>query len=280
MNRLVSIASLVSLASMVAGCFESHQNQQALRGDDCYVCHTPEYDATSQPPHGDARFQTTCVDCHRTTSWQPALGGLHPAPRGDKATFLLDGSPHADIACMDCHDLDLPSLSYPLPDPVPPEQRGLNADCIQCHPNDAYHADAHQGVVSATGGAYQTYRADVPNFCRTCHPEGTARKHPNDRFRVKGNEHHDRPCTSCHIRANGPDDFGQNTSCTGCHDDGGAHVLTGEDGMNAKHVEFSNYPGCRDRPPIETNPPRTLTAENFCLHCHPNGGGGRNASCE
>lgn len=261
MTRPWSIVPLACLAALV-GCFESHSNQlQELRGTDCAVCHTIEYDATSQPPHAATGFPTTCADCHRSSDWQPALGGLHPAPRtfltatGDNETFLLEGV-HDNLACLGCHDLDVPR-----PSGSPP--RGFDTNCIQCHPNDAYQRDAHVGIVSATNEPYQ-YRADIPSFCRACHPQGTASKHPNTVFPRAGN--HNVACASCHLRADGPDTDGTNTSCieAGCH-----HTLSWSDGKHDDIDDRVQYTNARNAPPTGN-----ITPKNFCRLCHRGGGGG------
>jgi hypothetical protein len=199
----------------VGSCMQSHDgNRQAIRSDDCVTCHLVDYDATSVPPHamvptatGTVAFPKTCGDCHRTTSWQPALG-LHPPP----PKFLLVDVPpkitmHDDLKCLGCHDLDL----------APTSTGGANTNCLQCHPDTADLADAHVGTKGPIGQAY-TYAPAVANFCLGCHLDGTARHHPNDKFPRTGP--HATSCTSCHDRLSGvPDMAGMNTTCirSGCH---------------------------------------------------------------
>jgi len=259
MTRLPIALWLVSLCA----CFESHDRTQQVRGEDCVMCHRADFDATSMPAHAapEVGFPTTCADCHRASDWRPALEGLHPAPDTytepdpdggvRNQTFLIDRGPHAPIKCVVCHDLDVPRPDLPAA-----ARRGFNTDCIQCHPDDAFQQDAHQGVISATGGPYTAYRSDVRNFCRTCHPTGDALNHPRDRFPLTGG--HTR-CSSCHLRATGPDAGGRNTSCIGA----GCHALSK---MDAEHEERS-YTTYRNAPP----PP--LTAATFCRAggCHPDG---------
>jgi hypothetical protein len=260
MTRLPIAPWLVSLCA----CFESHGQTREIRSEDCVLCHRADFDATSMPIHSapDVDFPTTCASCHRSIDWRPALEGRHPAPgtytgldpmgQVQNQTFLIDRGPHASVRCLTCHDLDVD-----LPDVPVAQRRGFNTDCLQCHPNDAYQQDAHAGVVSAIGGPYTTYRADVGNFCLACHPAGDALNHPRDRFPLTGG--HDGRCTSCHVRAMGPDKGGQNTTClaSGCHSLGRT---------DAEHEERS-YATYRSAPP----PP--LTTSNFCRAggCHPDG---------
>jgi len=263
MNRRFVFAAIVILGGM-GGCFESHTNVQELRGTDCVLCHSDDYDATAMPIHSapTVGFPTTCADCHRTTDWYPALGGLHPSPNTFRNatnlndTFLIDKSSanpnqHKNIPCLSCHDLDTPRP----PDPVP---RGWDTNCIGCHPNDAHLQDAHRGVTPANGTTYQ-YRADVPNFCLSCHPQGTAEGHPTSVFPLRGE--HNRGCASCHDRATGPDTAGANTNCTqsGCHPNEDRH-----------HGEVGKYSADKAGP----WPRPDLNARNFCRMCHRSGGGG------
>lgn len=251
---------LVSLCA----CFESHGGTQEVRSEDCVLCHRADFDATSRPVHTapNVGFPTTCASCHRATDWAPALGGLHPVPntyteldpQGQvrNATFLIDRGPHATIKCLTCHDLDVPAPNVP-----PAQRRGFNTDCIQCHPNDAAHQDAHAGAVSVTGGPYTTYRSDVRNFCASCHPTGEASSHPKTKFPLTGG--HNKPCASCHDRSKGPDMNGLNTTCIAA----GCHSLSR---MDAEHEE-RNYTTFRNAPPAP------LTKSNFCRAggCHPDG---------
>jgi hypothetical protein len=251
------------LGSLCA-CFESHDRTQEVRSDDCVLCHQADFDATSTPVHAapGVGFPTTCANCHRASDWSPALEGLHPAPNTyteldpmgqvQNQTFVIDTGPHAEVKCVLCHDLDVALPAVPAA-----QRRGFGTDCLQCHPDDAFHQDSHAGAISATGGPYTTYRADVRNFCLACHPTGDALNHPRDRFPITGN--HDRPCTSCHVRSMGPDDDGRNTTCIAS----GCHSLSK---MDAEHDE-------RSYATYRSSPPAPLTTSNFCraAGCHPDG---------
>lgn len=238
------------LVLLVAGsCTQSHDaNRIAIRGDDCVTCHLADYDATTAPPHGMVpgvagaqQFPTSCADCHRTTSWQPAVGGLHPPP----PRFPIASGPHDAIRCLACHDLDLAASST----------GGANTNCLQCHPDSADLRDSHTGVRSATGQSY-AYNSAIANFCLTCHPAGLANKHPDARFPRTGP--HDAPCTSCHDRASGvPDMAGMNTTCINA----GCHSLTKTDGQHRENgARYTQIRGDGSN-------------RHFCLdsRCHPDG---------
>lgn len=237
--------ALIVTTALLAACFESHKGVQELRGDDCYTCHVDDYDATSMPVHTapTVDFPTACVNCHKTTDWQPALEGNHPA----EIVFPIQSGAHATTPCLQCHDLDVGL----------PSSAGANTNCIGCHPNDAYQRDAHVGTTSVAGTPYQ-YRADIANFCLVCHPKGTALKHPDDKFPRTGD--HNASCVTCHDRSAGNDAQGANTTClvSGCHS------LGEEDGQ---HREVNNYTATRNGPWPQPN----LTSRNFCRVCHPRG---------
>jgi hypothetical protein len=236
MTRLALLFSLVWLA----GCFQDHPSgQQELMGTDCVGCHQTDYAATTAPVHRDMPqvFSTTCASCHRTVNWKPALEGLH------SDVFVIASGKHTDIACLGCHDLATGQ----------PSTRGANTNCLQCHPDDQVLRDAHDGVTSATDAPYQ-YLADVPNFCLSCHPAGTADIHPDNKFRRTGS--HDVPCARCHDRTAGPDTKGANVTCV----DSACHSIGMMDGLEDHNK--------RDVMPQYVNLRGGGTSRNFCHQCH------------
>lgn len=228
----------VIVACLLVACTRSHEGQQELRQGECVNCHTAEYDATTAPVHATAGFPTTCVDCHRTIDWVPALEGIHPEPR-----FAVTAGAHGGLACLGCHDLDA----------MLPSAAGANTNCLQCHPDDAYQRDSHVGVKGPAGQTY-AYTPAQRNFCLTCHPAGTALKHPRDRFPFT-EKHTTSHCSTCHDRASGlPDQGGMNTNCLAS----GCHSLTEEDGEHREHDGYGTARGDGSN-------------RHFCLQCHPTG---------
>jgi hypothetical protein len=197
-------AILIALMSLGA-CFQAHPSgQRELAGQDCYTCHTADYEATAAPVpiHRDMPqvFSTTCANCHRMSSWKPALEGLH------NDLFIVAQGPHTQIACQDCHDLDT----------ALPSKLGANTTCIGCHPDSAPLTAQHVGVFLWVNKPY-VYTASVPNFCLDCHPTGIREQHPDDKFQLSG--FHRVACGECHDRTTGPDAKGLNVTCTEakCH---------------------------------------------------------------
>ncbi len=227
---------------LLAGCFESHSsNMKELANEDCYTCHTPDYQGTTAPIHPQNAdvYSTACVNCHRTTGWMPALKGLH------SNVFIIDSGVHTNIKCLVCHDLDQGEDST----------KGANTNCLQCHPNTAALDTSHQGVLSVTGAPYQ-YVDTAVHFCLDCHPDGRAPKHPDNLFPRTNN--HNVACASCHVRTDGSDVMGMNTTCTdsACH-----HTLSWSDGRH--NGDVGRYGTVRGNG----------GNKHFCLDsgCHPDG---------
>ncbi|HET7501565.1 MAG TPA: hypothetical protein VFK02_11195 [Kofleriaceae bacterium] len=236
MIRIAPALAALVLASL-AGCFQSHaSDQQELAGTDCYSCHQRDYAATTAPVHPATPgvFSTACDGCHRTIGWKPALEGLH------SEAFIIATGPHAPFGCLECHDLAT----------AQPSKAGANTSCIQCHPDDAHQGETHAGVTTVTGAPYR-YESTIPNFCLSCHPDGTAAAHPDRLFARTGN--HAVPCGDCHDRTAGSDKQGANVTCVDarCH-----HTLSVSDGID--HHGTLDYQSARGNG----------TSRNFCHQCH------------
>jgi hypothetical protein len=163
------------------------------------------------------------------TAWQPALGGGHP-----EANFPIAGGPHK-VACQSCHDLALGNSAG-----------GQNTDCLTCHPR-APTDPKHAGV---TDYAFDTAK---PHFCLSCHPDGTAAKHPEDRFPITTGAHRNIQCGDCHDSTLGSSAGGMNANCTGCHS--GEHAMAT---MVSKHRGVGDFVW-------------SDSDKKFCLMCHSDG---------
>jgi hypothetical protein len=233
MTRLAAVIACLGLAA----CFQAHPSgQQELAGRECYTCHVNEYETTSAPVHRDTPqvYSTTCQTCHRMTAWQPALEGAH------SEMFVIAQGPHANIACLGCHDLAS----------AMPSKLGANTNCIQCHPDSAPLTAGHAGVTLFAGSPYK-YESSVPNFCLQCHPAGLQELHPDQLFARKVN--HAVVCAACHDRTAGPDTKGANVTCVdaACH-----HTLKRTDGTEGH--EDGDYKRSRGNG----------SNRAFCHECH------------
>ena len=117
----------------------------------CVGCHQADYDMS--PYMGHDTFPTTCMDCHTTSAWVPALDGAHP--EGD---FPISRGPHEGYACLDCHNPDLGS-----------SVDGMNTDCVGCHEGE--HTLERSDRQHREENDYNSVGAP-PNFCLECHPTG------------------------------------------------------------------------------------------------------------
>lgn len=227
----------LAIACLLAACFHAHpEGQRELAGQDCYSCHTTDYEATAAPVHRTTPdvFSTTCANCHRMTGWQPAVEGAH------SQAFVIAQGDHAQIPCQGCHDLDSGK----------PSKLGANTNCLGCHPDQPVLTTSHAGVTLFAGSPY-TYQPAVPNFCLECHPAGTAEQHLDTAFARKAD--HAVVCSECHDRTAGPDDKGANVTCveSRCH-----HTVKQTDDTDGhKDGDYKKARG-------------NAASRNFCHKCH------------
>jgi len=205
----------------------------------CIGCHLGNHERAVQDPNhlGRPGYPTGtapvnfCLTCHPD--------GTASAARHPEALFPVETGPHSAFTCTDCHDATRGVNTG-----------GANTNCVDCHTGE--HDRATVDAAHAGRSGYPTGPA-APNFCLTCHPDGSAAAaaHPETRFSITGT--HRMECSDCHNTALGPNAGGQNTDCVGCHE--GVHTRAQ---LDPKHSGVSGYPGDTSRP-------------NFCLRCHPDG---------
>lgn len=118
---------------------------------ECVGCHRADYDASPYPGHSG--FPTSCADCHSTTSWRPAMAGVHPESR-----FPIATGAHSPFQCLDCHD---PALG--------PATAGMNTDCIGCHTGEHSRSRVDSQHREVSG---YPFGDPNPHFCLSCHPAG------------------------------------------------------------------------------------------------------------
>ncbi len=113
---------------------------------DCYSCHRPDYEATTDPNHVAANFSRDCTQCHTTATFSGARYTEH-----DARSFPIYSGEHRGKwdRCSDCHTV---SNNY------------AQFSCFQCHSQS--ETDSEHRDVSG-------YRYDS-NACYECHPRGEA----------------------------------------------------------------------------------------------------------
>ncbi len=197
----------------IQNCFSCHiQGRSDFKGisTDCYSCHKQNYMLAKNPDHMQAKFSTTCSDCHTTTSFTTA------AFNHNNTGFPLTGV-HANLQCAQCHasgytNTPTACVSCHLKDynaatsPVNHTAAGLPQTCGDCHGTTAPFTTStfnHTTVGFTLTGAHTTVA------CENCH-KGTVVGTPTD-------------CYSCHTAdfasTTSPSHTAQNFShdCTQCH---------------------------------------------------------------
>ncbi len=164
-------------------CTQCHAAGYTGTPTDCYACHRPDYEATTNPGHATAGIPTTCVTCHSTTAWSPAQFNHNTT------AFPLTGA-HVAQACVACH-----ATAY----------TGTPTDCYACH--QASYAGATNPNHASAG---------YPTTCVTCHSttawSPAQFNHNTTAFPLTG-AHTATACASCHTTGYN----GTPTDCYACH---------------------------------------------------------------
>jgi len=176
----------------------------------CVSCHQPDFDKTSDPPHGTAGFATTCATCHTTTTW---LGAVFDH---NTTLFPLTGA-HAPLSCASCHAdgvfkgkpttcVSCHQANYATTNDPPHGAAGFATTCADCHTMTTWAGATfnHSATLFPLTGAH------LAASCSACHSDGVYKGKPTT-------------CVSCHK----PDYDGTNnpphaaagygTDCTTCH---------------------------------------------------------------
>ncbi len=195
----------------IANCFSCHAPGTNFKGltTDCYPCHKQQYMAAKNPDHVQAKFPTTCQDCHNIYSFTQATFNHNTTG------FPLTGA-HASVSCQSCHTAgytNTPSDCYSChskdyagtTDPNHVAQ-GFSHDCSQCHSTTNW-GDAnfdHSTTGFALTGAHAT------TTCNSCHTSGYTTPPPTT-------------CYGCHqstyqsTTAPNHTASGLPQTCQGCH---------------------------------------------------------------
>ncbi|MCB9068851.1 MAG: hypothetical protein H6629_13705 [Calditrichae bacterium] len=150
---------------------------------ECYSCHQPDFEGTTDPGHVQNNFSFDCTLCHSTSAWEPATFD-HNA-----TDFPLTGA-HIGLDCLSCH-----SSGY----------AGTPTACVSCHEDD-FQATTDPNHIAAA----------FPLECEVCHStvawEPAIFDHDNTDFPLTG-AHTGVDCNSCHASGY----TGTPTACVSCH---------------------------------------------------------------
>ena len=174
-------------AMIAQNCVACHNGDYINTPNECVGCHLDDYNATTNPNHQSAQFNTDCIICHNEDAWQPSTFDH------DGQYFPINSGTHMGewTQCTDCH---INSDNYAI------------FSCIVCHLNPETDLE-HPGV----GGYLYEDQA-----CLACHPTGEAMgafDHNTTGFPLTG-AHIGVLCLDCH--QNGYE--GTSSDCASCHD--------------------------------------------------------------
>jgi hypothetical protein len=134
----------LTLGHDIQDCTQCHTTgNYADASSDCVTCHQSTYNATTNPNHTSAGFNTDCATCHTTGGWTPATFDHEPF-------FPITSGKHSGFQCIECHTV---ANNYSV------------FSCITCHEhsNKADVDDDHSGE---SGYTYESIA------CYNCHPAG------------------------------------------------------------------------------------------------------------
>ncbi|MCP4573839.1 MAG: hypothetical protein GY838_15890 [bacterium] len=257
---------------------------------DCYACHRPDYEATTDPGHLGAGFGTDCERCHGVFAATWGAGDFNHPPSFpligahgglDCRECHTDGFSGAPTDCVSCHRSEYDNTS----EPVHPAA-GFSTDCAACHRTTAWVPSTWDHDVTAfslTGdhrrqdcvACHDTGYVGTPTDCYACHQsdyDGTTEPvHPAAGFGTD--------CAACHGTsawepstwdheerfpiASGPH---TETSCVECH-----VVPTDYKAFECILChEHDRTDTDADHDEI-TEPPPYVYASPNCYECHPRG---------
>ena len=189
-------------AHRMAACTDCHTSETNLRwdriGNDCAMCHMPDYNSAQSPNHMQSGFSTDCAMCHDVfgTDWG-ASGSFH-------FFFPLTGG-HNISDCTQCHKNGN-------------DYSGLSPDCVSCHLAD------YQGTTSPNHGSL-----GFSQNCAECHSiNGWTPANLPDHdpiFPIYSGKHKGEwnECTDCHTTGSTA-----TFSCIDCHEHSNANELANE----------------------------------------------------
>jgi hypothetical protein len=174
-------------AHVSVACNQCHTNGRYTdTPQDCFACHSNNYEATTNPNHAARNYDHTCTQCHTTAGWQPA------SLDHNLTQFQLTGT-HAAVACAQCH--------------TDGRYTGTPTDCNSCHQTDFANATSPNHAAN-----------HFSHTCTQCHNtaawQPSTFNHSTTSFQLTG-AHTSAACGLCHT--NGQYSGGLPTDCYACH---------------------------------------------------------------
>ncbi|MCF8233954.1 MAG: hypothetical protein K9G67_00885 [Bacteroidales bacterium] len=213
-------------AHITTACIECHASGYTGTPTECFACHEPDFNQSTNPDHAELGLSTSCADCHSTQpGWQPASFDIHDQ------FHVLEGA-HAQIAnncalchdgnyistpntCVGCHQEDYNQTSDP-----PHLSAQFPTDCEMCHSQSAWKPSTfdHDGMYfpiysgshNGEWGACIDCHTNPSNYtvfsCIDCH-EHNQQDMDEDHDEVPGYIYESNACFECH--PNGEEPFGK-----------------------------------------------------------------------
>ncbi len=253
----------------------------------CAGCHTPDYNASTNPNHVALAIPTDCAICHTTTpGWEPAtfpihnnyyaLNGAHAGIANDCATCHNGDYNNTPNTCFGCHTAEYNGTANPnhITAQFP-------TDCATCHSETAWvpsnfdhntiypFTGAHIAIADDCNACHHGDYNNTPNTCAGCHtPAYNASINPNHVALAIPTD-----CAMCHTTAPGwePATFPIHNNYYALN---GAHIAIANDCATCHNGDYNNTPntcfGCHAADYNGTANPNHITAQfpTDCAICH------------
>ncbi|KAF0197546.1 MAG: hypothetical protein FD166_1849 [Bacteroidetes bacterium] len=255
-------------------CQECHTSGNSAISAECNSCHQPDYNASTNPNHGELQIPNSCESCHTTApGWKPAtfdihnqyyaLNGAHAGISNDCATCHNDNYINSPNTCIGCHQQEYDQTNNP-----PHESAQFSTECLTCHTEDAWQPatfdhDAQYFPISTgdhsgfTCIECHTNTADYSQFsCIECHDHNQPETN-NQHNGIGGYAYNSPACFACHPTGDASAGFNHNTTsfpltgahtttaCIDCHASGytgtttvcsDCHVTDYNQAVNPNHI--------------------------------------------
>ncbi len=194
----------LTLGHDIQECAQCHTTgNYADASSECVSCHQSTYNATTNPNHASAGFNTDCASCHTSGGWTPSTFNHNFFP-------LTLG--HNINDCAQCHTTGNYADASP--------------ECVSCHQSD------YNGTTDPKHSS-----AQFPTDCTQCHTTGgwtpSSWNHDSQYFPIYSGKHQGEwnNCVECHTIANNYSSF----SCTTCHEH------SNKSSVDNDHKDVSSY---------------------------------------
>ncbi|MFH2029785.1 MAG: hypothetical protein ABIJ40_04045, partial [Bacteroidota bacterium] len=211
----------------ITNCYDCHNpNTFAGLSANCIECHSLNFENTTNPPHVELNFSTSCESCHGIDpDWQPAnykehdqiypLTGAHGTIKSECGKCHSAGYVDTPNLCIDCHKDDYDSV-------IDPPHLTLNFDqnCEICHTTKAWkpstfehdleyfpiYSGEHKGEWTKCSDCHTVQNNYAVFECINCH-EHRKTEVDDEHKGINGYQYNSESCLSCHPNGKGDGAF-------------------------------------------------------------------------